>query len=210
MSKTPQKDTRAHCERCLRPASVCLCHLICKINNDIKVTIYRHPSETNKAVGTASLAHLCLENSSIIDTEVVKQVTHAQETLQVLVFPPLEAEATSSIVLNTSALAALLNDRPIELIFLDGTWKKARKMYYLSPDLHQLPKLNLDLSGITAHYTIRKAEKSGQLSTLEAIAAALSQCEQNTEKYLPLLTLQQGMVDQQLAAMDKKVRLRYE
>jgi len=80
---------------------------------------------------------------------------------------------------------------------LDGTWRKSRKMLYLSPPLQQLPRLSLQ--GLPpSRYSIRKAHRPGQLSTLEATCAALAQLEGHAEKFQPLLTAFDGFVAQQM------------
>ncbi len=202
---------RAFCHQCSRPARVCLCDAVTTIDNPIDVTIYRHSSETNKAVGTAVLCQLSLKNIRIIDGDTVMLDDNPQGKRRVLLFPPL-ADGSSELIppLTPQQIHRDGFSPPVELIVLDGSWKKARKMYYLSPELYRLPKLRLDVSATEANYTIRKAEKSGQLSTLEAIASALSSIENNRQKYRPLLALQQAMVEQQLKQMTTKVRQRYD
>lgn len=86
----------------------------------------------------------------------------------------------------------------LRLIVLDGTWRKSRKMLYLSPPLQHLPRLSLQ--GMPAsNYRIRKAHRPDQLSTLEATCAALMKLEGSIEKFLPLLTAFDGFVAQQMA-----------
>jgi DTW domain-containing protein len=75
------------------------------------------------------------------------------------------------------------------LIIIDGTWRKSRKILCKNPYLQQLPRLvlqDLPVSG----YSIRKARKPHQLSTLEATCAALAQLENqinsNTAKFEPI------------------------
>lgn len=207
---------RPSCPHCLRPLSVCLCAFIKKIDNNIKVSIFRHPSEVKNAKGTAALTALCLKNCNLINTETVQLCDTPKNHRRVLLFPPIDNPVTTPSdagYIEThhlhTALAAEKTTQHIELIVLDGTWRKARKMYYLSKDLQMLPKLHLNSDALTGHYIIRKAEKMGQLSTLEAIAAALSQIENNSGKYQPLLDLQQAMINKQLALMTPDTRQRY-
>jgi DTW domain-containing protein YfiP len=197
---------RRRCQHCLRPISVCLCQHIPLLANAVNVLIYRHPSERHKAVGTAQLAAMGLQHCRLIDSEVVTLATNICPEDCLLVFPEI---ILPKEIANISTAEIVIQRSVKHLIFLDGTWKKARKMYYLSPELHTLNKLSLDLTGKCANYQIRKAEKPGQFSTLEAIAYALSQVEQQPQKYQPLLNLQQAMVDQQLAAMPTEIKSRY-
>lgn len=72
------------------------------------------------------------------------------------------------------------------LLALDGTWRKARKLIHLNPWLKSLPCLTLE-NPPQSRYHIRKAEQAGQLSTLEAVCAALIQLEGHSETAAPIL-----------------------
>jgi len=64
--------------------------------------------------------------------------------------------------------------------------------------LHPLKRLQL-LPQTASAYHIRKQKGTGSLSTIEAIYQALTQLEQDTETYRPLMTAFHNMVAQQLA-----------
>ncbi|BBM65251.1 hypothetical protein VYA_08010 [Vibrio alfacsensis] len=87
----------------------------------------------------------------------------------------------------------------MRLILLDGTWKKAYKMWQLSTNLHGIPTVKLpeDLQG---HYTIRKAPSENSLSTVEAGYYALSLLEPNKD-FSPLLNAFEKMIEFQIAQM---------
>jgi DTW domain-containing protein YfiP len=73
----------------------------------------------------------------------------------------------------------------IRLIIIDGTWRKSRKILIKNPYLQTLPRLMLnDLPA--GQYSIRKARKLHQLSTLEASSAALAQLVGDKAKFEPL------------------------
>ena len=86
-------------------------------------------------------------------------------------------------VLNQTWLHDIQN---IRLIIFDGTWRKSRKILRKNPYLQSLPRLVLD-DLPAGQYTIRKARKPHQLSTLEATCAALAQLENNTQKFAPMI-----------------------
>jgi DTW domain-containing protein YfiP len=95
-------------------------------------------------------------------------------------------------------LAGDLAQRRVRLIVLDGTWRKSRKMLYQNRLLQHLPRLGLrDVPA--SRYLIRKAQASGQLSTLEATCAALMQLEADAAPYQAVLAGFDGFVAQQLA-----------
>ena len=111
--------------------------------------------------------------SSIKHTVLLYPITPEDHSLGITSPPELNQELLSNL-------------RNIRLIIIDGTWRKSRKILIKNPYLQTLPRLILqDLP--QGQYTIRKARKSHQLSTLEATCAAMAQLEMNTQKFEPLM-----------------------
>ena len=73
-----------------------------------------------------------------------------------------------------------------QLVLLDGTWRKTRKLLHLNPWLQQLPRFALPTPP-PSRYLIRKAQQADQRSTLEAACLALGALEQRPAHYAPLL-----------------------
>ena len=90
----------------------------------------------------------------------------------------------------------LKNPSRVRLVVIDATWRKSRKILHLNPVLQRLPRMTLDAVP-ESRYAIRKAHKPGQLSTLEATCAALSQLGANPTAIKSLLTAFDGFVAQQ-------------
>ena len=171
----------------------------------------QHPQEVSHAKGSARLLHLSLPRSVMACGEVF-----AEKTLQDLISAPLHPQESSHTpnytvllypdspqdqALGLPAPPALVPERLCEplqlrLIVLDATWRKSRKMLYLNPLLHKLPRLTLQ-NLPSSRYRIRKAHKPDQLSTLEASCAALAQLEGNAASFAPLLAAFDGFVAQQ-------------
>ncbi|HSX70781.1 MAG TPA: DTW domain-containing protein, partial [Pseudomonas sp.] len=57
--------SRARCERCARPQTHCLCHLIPNLPSRTRVLILQHPDEVGHALNTARLAALGLANAEL-------------------------------------------------------------------------------------------------------------------------------------------------
>ena len=85
------------------------------------------------------------------------------------------------------------------MILLDGTWKKAFKMWQVSSNLHALNTVHLpkDLKG---NYRIRKAPSENSLSTVEAGYHLLSLLERDGD-FSPLLTAFDQMIQFQINQM---------
>jgi DTW domain-containing protein len=189
---------RPSCPHCLRAQTGCICHLIAKVQSDVEVLILQHPMEMTETKGTARLLHLCLPNSSILIGEVYGE-EYGEEFKEkllstkysILLYPSTPEDYSLGIQtppkINPSSLMNLKN---IRLIIIDGTWRKSRKILCKNKYLQTLPRLVLnDLPA--GQYTIRKARKPHQLSTLEAASVALTQLENanegDSEKYTSLM-----------------------
>ncbi len=85
------------------------------------------------------------------------------------------------------------------IILLDGTWKKAYKMWQLSLNLHPLPLIQLP-SHFTGNYRIRKAPSDNALSTVEAGYHILSILEPDND-FSPLLQAFEQMIEFQIKQM---------
>ena len=177
---------RQICPACLRPKITCICHLASNVNTDIEILILQHPLEVTETKGTARLLHLSLPSSQILIGEVfdIPKLTSKKHT--VLLYPVTPEDTSLGIEPPPELNPKLLIDlTKIRLIIIDGTWRKSRKILCKNPYLQTLPRLLLD-DLPAGQYTIRKARKPHQLSTLEAATVALMQLEKNTVKFEPL------------------------
>ncbi len=176
--------SRQYCTTCQRPLVTCICKFCCQINNQVEVWFLQHPSEEKQAKGTATLASLCLTNSKVIVGEDFSEHQHLNALLAnsnrqvLLLYPGPQARVAQPL--------SLIQQKQTVILILDGTWKKAYRMFQLSKNLQQLPTITL-ASGIKSQYRIRKHHKETDVSSLEACAHALCALEQDEVKYQPLL-----------------------
>lgn len=199
---------RQICQRCWRPQRVCICQWIVNITPLVELVILQHPLEVKQAKGSARLLHLSLNGSQMQTGEFFDDVTlrgllHVTGKTSVLLYPEF-FDTQEDLMRKPPKLVPemLLPLSDVRLIVLDGTWRKSRKMLYLNPLLQALPRLSLSNMPAT-HYRIRKAHCTDQLSTLEASCYALTQLEQNSEKYIPLLSAFDGFIGQQMELMHR-------
>ncbi|WP_051215766.1 tRNA-uridine aminocarboxypropyltransferase [Ferrimonas futtsuensis] len=195
---------RQQCPRCLRPQSVCLCPSLGHCASRHRVTILRHPSEAKSAKGTAHLCSLVLEHCTLFDGETETDFAGLRQALERdnrpvwLLYPGTEATPLESMGSDC---------QPGHLLVLDGTWKKVHRMLQLNPWLQSLPRVSFgDLP--QGNYQIRKARRADSLSTLEAIAHALTRIDRCDTR--PLLTAFEALKQSQLAHMPESIRQRYE
>ncbi|WP_025738743.1 tRNA-uridine aminocarboxypropyltransferase [Salinivibrio socompensis] len=193
-----------YCASCHKAKAICVCNTITPIANSIPVIILQHPDEVSHPKNSACLLALALDNCERWTGEdfsahsaLNKKLAQSQRRYVVL-YP---GEQTISLSALTKRAVAKSDSKVTwGVILLDGTWKKAYKMYQLSKNLHDLPTVNITTMP-SSQYTIRKSSKPGALSTLEAGFAALSELSGDAEQYRPLLTSFEAMIARQLAFM---------
>ncbi|XP_044473708.1 uncharacterized protein LOC123202054 [Mangifera indica] len=83
------------------------------------------------------------------------------------------------------------------LIVLDGTWAKAKRIYNENPWLKLLPHLKLDLDKLSLYSEVRHQPRAGYLSTIESIVYALQALGENADQLNNLLDVFESMVGDQ-------------
>lgn len=168
----------------------CICDLVHPVANRTRVVIVQHPRERKHPFGTVRLARLGLRNVEVHVASRRGEGTHC----------PVVAPA-GSVLLYPSPTAtplAELAEPPAALVVVDGTWPSSRALMRHNPWLLQLPHVSL-VPAAPGRYRIRKAPRPGfQLSTIEAIVAALRELEPDTPGLPGLLTAFDAMIDHQL------------
>ncbi|REL29362.1 tRNA-uridine aminocarboxypropyltransferase [Thalassotalea euphylliae] len=183
---------RATCDNCQRPPARCICQYAAKVDNQAEIVILQHPKEVDHPKGSADLLLTSLSNSRRFVGENFDEHADFQAFLRGMLNEESNLLRKKLYVMfpgeHSSEISAKVIAQPEEstLIVIDGTWKKAYKMFQLSTCLHQLPQLHLP-SGLASCYDIRKTQKENALSTLEASCYALGILEQNTGNYASLL-----------------------
>lgn len=168
-------NKRATCPNCEYILARCLCNSLQKIDNKTQIIILQHPSESSHALNTARLMTKSFLNIKLFigedfsDHEELNELIKTHKESIALIFPKVGSSALTSKMGHIS-----------HLIFIDGTWKKARKIYLLSKNLADLPTYSLETSK-ESQYKIRSSEFSKSLSTLEASLIALEKIENNLE-----------------------------
>ena len=178
----PETTQRSSCETCERPARTCWCDHIA--NPKVKLTrtqivIIQHPNERKRPIRTAKMLENGLENCHIFVRRKVKDLNREDEKLRHwlehpgahVLFPQEDAKTPEDLVKND-------NLAKIVLIVLDGTWDEAKKMYNWSPILQSLPKMKLELN-VKSLYVVKTQPNDKCLSTVECVAHAVAQLEEN-------------------------------
>jgi DTW domain-containing protein YfiP len=186
----PVIGSRARCARCDLPLATCVCALVEPVDNRLDVLVLQHPLEVREAKGSARLLGLCLARCRVIVGETFDPVEldallHSDARRSVLLYPGKTGRDAP----------ARVDDAATQLVVLDGTWRKSRKMLMSNPLLQALPRLALTPTSASRYGALRKARLATQLSTLEATCAALALLDDDAARYAPVLRAFERFVD---------------
>ena len=186
---------RNECPRCKRPERYCYCTSLTRETGSVDIIILQHPKEARHPMNTARIAQLGLNNCCIFTGE---DFSHHQELQNILntkkcflLFPGENA---------IDSKEQIARQKPEAVIILDGTWKKARRIYYSNPFLQTLPALSIEHDQQSS-YRIRKTPGKSALSTIEAAVILLRQVDNNNNSHQPLLDAFDRMIQMQIDTM---------
>ncbi|CAI8586845.1 unnamed protein product [Vicia faba] len=91
------------------------------------------------------------------------------------------------------------------LIVLDGTWAKAKRIYSENPWLNILPHLKLEVNEMSLYGDVRSQPKAGYLSTIESIVFALKAIGEDHRGLDNLLDTFESMVGDQRRCKDERL-----
>jgi DTW domain-containing protein len=161
------------CTRCLKPRLTCFCEQIRPFRVGLQIVILQHPRERRRTVGTARIAHLCIENSKLIygrsfdqNKEVDEIISHPDNHC-VILYPGKKSLNISELGPN-EIKAAFSVDKNLVIFVIDGTWGTAASMVRTSPNLQKLSQICFRLDK-KSEYRFRKQPMEHCLSTVEAI-----------------------------------------
>lgn len=149
-----------------------------------RVLILQHPQEQDALLGTAQLVVASLPKAKLVIGLSWRNLGHAlgEEGVDprrwAVLFPDREAEgeqvaARSGALLEPGALEGIL--------VLDGTWSKAKTLWWRNPWLAKLNRMTLKPERPSIYGRLRAEPRTDYVSTLESVAAALTLCGEAPE-----------------------------
>ncbi|XP_012070797.1 uncharacterized protein LOC105632938 [Jatropha curcas] len=138
-------------------------------------------------------------NGSSTDMEEYEEFELVIPSGSVLLFPSEKAVGVDELLQE-------MNIGVKNLIVLDGTWAKAKRMYMENPWLRILPHLKLNLDKLSLYSEVRSQPKAGCLSSIESIVYALKAVGDNPEGLDSLLDVFESMVGDQRRCKDERLR----
>ncbi|MGP4843026.1 tRNA-uridine aminocarboxypropyltransferase [Marinobacter sp. 1Y8] len=193
---------QTRCPHCGVHPNICVCDACQPISGAPPLWVLQHPSEVAQNKGTLRIAAACLPGLRVLVGEKPADfeplARRSQQIPMGLIYP-----AAASTALETGPISQVR-----EWIILDGTWRKASRIFLSNPWLNALPQFHFEAAP-PSRYRIRKAPRDDSVSTVEAIAYLLSQAAPDCD-YRALYTGLDTLVERQLKQMPAQVQQRYD
>ncbi len=170
------------CPRCGRQQAICVCDRTLRLASRLRVLVLQHPQEQDVELGSARLLAQSLTQCKLAVGLSWRSLAHAwQDEVKAprwaVIFPDPEIAATDERARLTSRHGEPLAAASIEgLVVLDGTWSQAKTLWWRNPWLLKLARLTLFPKEPSIYGRLRKEPRPQYVSTLEAVADALSFC----------------------------------
>jgi hypothetical protein len=172
------------CATCRRPSVACVCDRIVSYATERRVLILQHPQEQDAILGSAQILVASLPRAKLVVGLSWRNFAHAlgEEGVDprrwAVLFPDRESDgeqvrARGGATFEPSALEGI--------VVLDGTWSKAKTLWWRNPWLLKLNRLPLKPSKPSIYGSLRAEPKREYVSTLESVAAALTLCGESPE-----------------------------
>lgn len=163
------------CEQCLIAKHYCICDGTKQAQCDAAVCMLMYHNESFKPSNTGRLiAEIVPDNYAFRwdrtePDEKLLTLLNDPQYQPIVIFPASDVENTSRVITQVQAQP---NKRPL-FIFLDGTWREAKKMIRKSPYLDDLPVLSISAEKLS-DYRLRVAPHDHQLGTAEVAIMVLA------------------------------------
>lgn len=164
------------CEQCLLSTAACICAQRPAPVSGVAVCLIYYKGEVFKPSNTGRLiADVLADNNSFLwirkepEADLLALLNNDQYA-PLLVFPKEYTDPERQLNESTT-LDAYINGRTPLMIFLDGTWREARKMFR-SAWLNNIPVVGIDPEQVSL-YSLRETPRQHQLGTAEVAVSVL-------------------------------------
>ena len=169
----------------------------------VRIVILQHPSEQKHPLATVPILKACLSNLEVHVGSVFPEglLSHLDLARCRVLFPNDNATIWDTSIEGAplSVDAASRDAECDALIVLDGTWRKAKRMWFENPWLHAIPAVVIKAQE-SSHYRIRSSSVKGGLSTLETVTQACNYLS-SSHSFDALMNPFEAMIDMQIKKM---------
>jgi DTW domain-containing protein len=176
--------TTESCATCQRPSAACVCDRIVRYETTRRVLVLQHPQERDAVLGSAQLVIASLPQATLVvglswpNLGAALGQDGVDPRRWAVLFP--EREAPGGDVKSRKGDA--VEPASLEgIIVLDGTWSKAKTLWWRNPWLNKLNRLTLKPGKPSIYGRLRAEPRRECVSTLESVAAALTLCGESPE-----------------------------
>ena len=196
------------CNRCGKPPGLCVCDAIETIDNELFVLILQHPQEKREALATAPLLAASLKH---VKLSVGLSWPNLRRAIGLPANRELDAKRWGVLYLGSGEkgppLAAVdRKGKPLAhqeavlhglegIIVLDGSWSQAKALWWRNPWLLKCTRLVLNAPFASRYGKLRREPRRESLSTLESVAFALSELQDDPAIFATLLKPFEALLD---------------
>ena len=189
-------DAIPDCPTCGKPLVFCVCDSVEPIKTKTSLLILQHPQEQDRALGTARLTALHIENAVVKIglswpslSKALGRTVHDPSRWAVLYLGSAKVEDLDTdrtiVAINRKGeiedhQRAILED--IEgIVLLDGTWSQAKALWWRNAWMLKCQRVILGPRQASRYGKLRKEPRRDGLSTIEAAAMMLASLERRPE-----------------------------
>jgi DTW domain-containing protein len=172
------------CDTCRRPGAACVCDRIVSYPTERRVLILQHSQERDALLGSAQILTASLPKATLVVGLSWRNLAHAlgEEGVDARRWAVLFPDGQSPADQVKGKDGSLFAPSTLEgIVVLDGTWSKAKTLWWRNPWLNKLNRLTLRPAKPSIYGRLRAEPRPEFVSTLEAVAAALTLCGEPPE-----------------------------
>jgi DTW domain-containing protein YfiP len=161
-----------------------VCDRIVSHATERRILILQHPQEQDALLGSAQILVASLPKAKLVIGLSWRNLAHALDEEEVdpkrwaVLFPDREAEGEGV----RGRHGSNLDPAGLEgIIVLDGTWSKAKTLWWRNPWLNKLNRMTITPKQPSIYGRLRAEPRREYVSTLESVAAALTLCGESPE-----------------------------
>ncbi|MDN3609954.1 tRNA-uridine aminocarboxypropyltransferase [Vibrio ostreicida] len=171
------RGSKVHrCQSCQVAQMYCLCAYQPDVESDVAVMLIVSENEVMKPSNTGRLIldvvkeGYAFQWSRTEPSEAMLALLNSDRYQPVVIFPDEYVSQTERLVKDNLGRSCR-GKKPL-LIFLDGSWREARRMFRKSPYLDHLPVFSVDPDTLS-RYVMRRSDNQQHLATAEVAVMVL-------------------------------------